>query len=323
MDRRIFIHQQTHRWENDTRWHGIQRPYDAEALWKLVGSVRIDHTLARQGSSRIWAGLVNDEDSLQWTTVSCRAGIPEALEGNEVILVIKDDHPSTLREVASVNRCLLQRNRNEGLDESHGPSPVVPVMAALDPRHLELEDILDLAGQMIECGAGGFVLLHESRSAQETLEKLQIVRLACDISGVDAVVVQLLDGMENGLTDRLEAFATAADALGPGAGFSGDESLFLEMASHHIPHRPVCIATHGSSGAPRGYSFAVDLQKSVSAARPGSYDRRYARRAVGVFKTRPGKRVSGPSSSGRIPARGRAMPEIGIMPGRRLRASNE
>src|SRR5215212_6041519 len=40
-------------WE-DGRWAGITRPYAAEDVLRLRGSVRIEHTLARMGAERLW-----------------------------------------------------------------------------------------------------------------------------------------------------------------------------------------------------------------------------------------------------------------------------
>lgn len=39
------------------RWKGITRPYAAEEVIKLRGSVNPEHTLARKGAERFWAQL--------------------------------------------------------------------------------------------------------------------------------------------------------------------------------------------------------------------------------------------------------------------------
>src|SRR5262245_10519583 len=44
-----------------SRWDHIVRPYSAEDVEKLRGSVRIDHTLARLGAQRLW-DLLHTED---------------------------------------------------------------------------------------------------------------------------------------------------------------------------------------------------------------------------------------------------------------------
>ena len=41
-------------WETDTRWKGVKRPYTAEDVLRLRGSVQIEHTLARMGANRLW-----------------------------------------------------------------------------------------------------------------------------------------------------------------------------------------------------------------------------------------------------------------------------
>ena len=40
-------------WESE-RWAGIERPYSAEDVLRLRGSVRIEYTLARMGAERLW-----------------------------------------------------------------------------------------------------------------------------------------------------------------------------------------------------------------------------------------------------------------------------
>ena len=49
------------RWTLDSRWADIQRPYTAEDVVRLRGSVNIEHTLARQGAKRLWHLLNNRE----------------------------------------------------------------------------------------------------------------------------------------------------------------------------------------------------------------------------------------------------------------------
>src|SRR5689334_2042786 len=41
-------------WLGDARWSGIERDYGADDVVRLRGSVRIEHTLARLGSERLW-----------------------------------------------------------------------------------------------------------------------------------------------------------------------------------------------------------------------------------------------------------------------------
>ena len=49
-----------------SRWNGITRPYTAEEVIKLRGSLDIEHTLARRGSEKLW-NLLQTEDYIQRT----------------------------------------------------------------------------------------------------------------------------------------------------------------------------------------------------------------------------------------------------------------
>src|SRR5215813_14211930 len=47
-------------WKEDERWKGITRPYTAEDVMRLRGSIHIEHTLARLGAQRLWELLHNE-----------------------------------------------------------------------------------------------------------------------------------------------------------------------------------------------------------------------------------------------------------------------
>ncbi|MFZ0940354.1 MAG: hypothetical protein WAN63_13050, partial [Candidatus Sulfotelmatobacter sp.] len=49
-----------HEWANNPRWNGVQRPYKADDVLRLRGSIHIEHTLARLGAERLWELLQND-----------------------------------------------------------------------------------------------------------------------------------------------------------------------------------------------------------------------------------------------------------------------
>ena len=45
----------------DERWNGITRPYKAEDVIRLRGSLEIEYTIARRGSEKLWR-LLHSED---------------------------------------------------------------------------------------------------------------------------------------------------------------------------------------------------------------------------------------------------------------------
>src|ERR671927_477024 len=48
-------------WKGNLRWKGIKRPYTAEDVVRLRGSIQIEYTLARLGAERLWNLLHSEE----------------------------------------------------------------------------------------------------------------------------------------------------------------------------------------------------------------------------------------------------------------------
>src|SRR5215469_14771608 len=44
----------TENWKTHPRWRGVTRPYTAEDVIRLRGSIPIEYTLARLGAERLW-----------------------------------------------------------------------------------------------------------------------------------------------------------------------------------------------------------------------------------------------------------------------------
>ena len=61
MSKQERINQLEQSWQNDARWNGIKRPYTAEEVINLRGSLDIEYTLAKRGSEKLW-NLINTED---------------------------------------------------------------------------------------------------------------------------------------------------------------------------------------------------------------------------------------------------------------------
>ena len=66
-------------WEKDERWKGIVRPYTAEQVLKLRGSIKIEYTLAKLGAERLWH-LLNTEPHVKALG---------ALTGNQAVQQVK------------------------------------------------------------------------------------------------------------------------------------------------------------------------------------------------------------------------------------------
>ena len=51
------IHNIRQEWASNTRWAGIKRPYSAEEVLKLRGTMPIQYTLAQRGAEKLWHKL--------------------------------------------------------------------------------------------------------------------------------------------------------------------------------------------------------------------------------------------------------------------------
>ena len=49
-----------HDWATNPRWKGVKRPYSAEDVVRLRGTLQIEYTLARRGAEKLWA-LINGD----------------------------------------------------------------------------------------------------------------------------------------------------------------------------------------------------------------------------------------------------------------------
>ena len=60
MNRQEDIAKLEKEWKENPRWKGVKRGYSAADVVRLRGSVKIEHTLAKNGAEKLW-NLVNNE----------------------------------------------------------------------------------------------------------------------------------------------------------------------------------------------------------------------------------------------------------------------
>ncbi len=79
MDKQQFIDKLTAEWKDSPRWKGVVRPYRAEDVYKLRGTIDRGFTFAKLGATRLWK-LLNEEPYVH---------VLSALTGNQAIQQIK------------------------------------------------------------------------------------------------------------------------------------------------------------------------------------------------------------------------------------------
>src|SRR5580693_1684903 len=217
-----------HEWATNLRWKGVQRPYTAEDVLRLRGSVHIEHTLARLGAERLWEllqtepyvnalGAVTGNQAVQQVQAGLKAiyvsGWQVAADANNAGQMYPDQ---SLYPADSVpNLCRRINSALQRADQvHHAEGKVAPAQTWFAPLVADAEagfggtlNAFELMKAMIEGGAacvhfedqlssakkcghlGGKVLV----PTNEAVQKLVAARLAADVMGVPTLVMARTD----------------------------------------------------------------------------------------------------------------------------------
>ena len=214
-------------WENDPRWTGIVRPYSAEEVLKLRGTLKIEHTLADAGAQRLWQllhsekyipalGALTGNQAVQQVEAGLKAiylsGWQVAADNNLAGQMYPDQSlypansvPSVVRKI---NNALRRADQIQVLDgRKNGPYWYAPIVADAEAGFGGPLNAFELMREMIEAGAAGVHFEDQLASAkkcghmggkvlvpaQEFITKLIAARLAADLCGVPTVLVARTD----------------------------------------------------------------------------------------------------------------------------------
>ncbi|MCS6873334.1 MAG: isocitrate lyase [Pyrinomonadaceae bacterium] len=213
-------------WQENPRWEGITRPYSAEDVVRLRGSLRIEYTLARKGAERLWKLLKEEEfvsalgaltgsQAIQQVQAGLKAiycsGWQVAADANVAGQMYPDQSlypansvPELVRRINnSLQRC-DQIYHAEGKNEIYWFAPIVADAEAGFGGNL---NAFELMKAMIEAGAAGVHFEDQLSSAkkcghlggkvlvptQEAIQKLVAARLAADVCGVPTILIARTD----------------------------------------------------------------------------------------------------------------------------------
>ncbi|MEM7799515.1 MAG: isocitrate lyase [Chloroflexota bacterium] len=213
-------------WENDSRWSGIERPYTAEDVLKLRGSFKVEHTVARMGSERLWDLMESDPfvrslcamtggQAVQMVQAGLQAiylsGWQVAADANSWGQTYPDQsiypYDSAPKLVRRINNALMradQIDHSAGKTDTHWMAPIFADGEAGFGGNL---NAFELMKAFIEAGASAVHFEDQLSSAkkcghmggkvvipvQEAVNKLVAARLAADVSDVPMVIVARTD----------------------------------------------------------------------------------------------------------------------------------
>ncbi len=213
-------------WATNPRWKGVTRPYSAEDVVRLRGSVMIEHTLARRGAAKLW-DLVNTEDfvpclgaltggqAVQQVKAGIKAiylsGWQVAADGNTSETMYPDQSLYAVDSVPTMVRRINNAfKRADEIQWHKGGGKIdyfIPIVADAEAGFGGVLNAFELMKNMIEAGAAGVHFEDQLASAkkcghmggkvlvptQDAEQKLIAARLAADVQGVPTVVLARTD----------------------------------------------------------------------------------------------------------------------------------
>ena len=213
-------------WQRDARWQGVTRPYSAEDVLRLRGSVVIEHTLARLGAERLWEllhaepfvptlGALTGNQAVQQVKAGLKAiylsGWQVAADANLAGQMYPDQSLYPANSVPAVVKRINQAlQRADQIDHSEGRSGTywfAPIVADAEAGFGGPLNFFELMKAMIEAGAAGVHFEDQLASEKKcghmggkvlvptatAIRHLVAARLAADVCDTPTLVVARTD----------------------------------------------------------------------------------------------------------------------------------
>jgi len=235
-------------WRIERRWEGVTRPYTAEDVLRLRGSVQVEHTLARLGAQRLWhllhtepcvraLGAQTGAQAVQQVQAGLKAiyvsGWQVAGDMNSASqtypdqsLYPSDSVPNLVKRINNALQRSDQITHDQKLDRRM-PHWFAPIVADAEAGFGGVLNAYELMKAMIEAGAAGVHFEDQLSSFKkcghmggkvlaptgEAINKLIAARLAADVLGVPTLVVARTDAnaanlLANDVDERDHRFMT-------------------------------------------------------------------------------------------------------------------
>ena len=217
-------------WNENPRWRGVQRDYTAADIYRLRGSVAIEHSIAKSGAQKLWKmcserpfvnslGAVTGNQAMQ----QVKAGVPAvylsgwqvAADANDSLSMYPDQSlyatTSVPTVVKRINNALLRADQIQHMENVDSDGAVIdfmaPIVADAEAGFGGVLNAHELMKAMIEAGAAGVHFEDQLASVkkcghmggkvlvptQEAVDKLKAARMAADLMGVPTVLLARTD----------------------------------------------------------------------------------------------------------------------------------
>lgn len=213
-------------WQGNLRWQGIVRPYSAEEVVRLRGSIQIEYTLARLGAERLWnllhaepyvaaLGALTGNQAVQQVKAGLKAiylsGWQVAADANLAGQMYPDQslYPanSVPHVVRRINQALQRADQIQNVEGKGDIYWFAPIVADAEAGFGGPLNVFELMKAMIEAGAAGVHFEDQLSSekkcghmggkvlvpTQTAIKHLVAARLAADVMGIPTLVVARTD----------------------------------------------------------------------------------------------------------------------------------
>ncbi len=233
-------------WAENPRWTGIARPYSAEKVLQLRGSLNIEYTLAKRGAEILWhklnhqdyvagLGALTGNQAIQEVAAGLEAiylsGWQVAADANMAGQMFPDQslYPanSVPMVVERINNALLRADQIQSVAGKVDKDWLVPIVADAEAGFGGNLNAFELMKDMIKAGAAGVHFEDQLSSAkkcghlggkvlvptQEAINKLVAARLAADVMNVPTLIIARTDAdaanlITSDIDPRDQAFVT-------------------------------------------------------------------------------------------------------------------
>ncbi|MGH8178285.1 MAG: isocitrate lyase [Steroidobacter sp.] len=241
-------------WQTNPRWKGVERPYSADDVVRLRGSVHIEYSLARLGAEKLWTymhekpfvnalGALTGNQAMQQVKAGLDAiylsGWQVAGDANLAGEMYPDQslYPanSVPAVVRRINNTLLRADQIYTAEGDKSVDWLKPIVADAEAGFGGVLNAFELMKGMIEAGAAGVHFEDQLSSAKkcghmggkvlvptsEAISKLAAARLAADTCGVPTVLVARTDAesanlLTSDVDERDRSFIQSKDRTSEG-----------------------------------------------------------------------------------------------------------
>ena len=219
-------------YSKEGRWDQTERPYTPADVKRLSGSVRVEHTLAKQGAEKLWnklhytnyvsaLGALTGNQAMQQAKAGLDAiylsGWQVAADANDSLQMYPDQSLYAVGSVPTVvkriNNTFQRADQIQTMEGEGDTDYFLPIVADAESGFGGVLNTHELVKALIEAGAAGVHIEDQLSSAkkcghmggkvlvstQDMVDKLVAARLAADIMDVPTLIIGRTDSLSGAL----------------------------------------------------------------------------------------------------------------------------